>query len=95
MGSVLATYIGRLVYGIKPDLMTTRPIQSSASAFWVELIATFMIMFLAASLTHQAHAVRKKIIFFLFRLGFLLLSNILSEFRVETSNLIPNFFVGL
>lgn len=61
MGSVLATYIGRLVYGIKPDLMTTRPLQSSASAFWVELIATFMIMFLAASLTHQAHAVRKKL----------------------------------
>ncbi|CAB4293505.1 unnamed protein product [Prunus armeniaca] len=57
MGSVLATYIGRLVYGIKPDLMTTRPLQSSASAFWVELIATFMIMFLAASLTHQAHDV--------------------------------------
>ncbi|KAL6293351.1 hypothetical protein ACE6H2_001493 [Prunus campanulata] len=57
MGSVLATYIERLVYGIKPDLMTTRPLQSSASAFWVELIATFMIMFLAASLTHQAHAV--------------------------------------
>ncbi|KAL6293350.1 hypothetical protein ACE6H2_001492 [Prunus campanulata] len=57
MGSALATYIGRLVYGIKPDLMTTRPLQSSASAFWVELIATFMIMFLAASLTHQAHAV--------------------------------------
>ncbi|RXH70503.1 hypothetical protein DVH24_013249, partial [Malus domestica] len=57
LGSVLATYIGRLIYGIKPDLLTTRPLQSCASAFWVELIATFMIMFLAASLTHQAQAV--------------------------------------
>lgn len=60
LGSALATYIGRHIYGIKPDLMTTRPLQSCASAFWVELIATFMIMFLAASLTHQAQAVRKK-----------------------------------
>ena len=72
MGSVLATYIGRLVYGIKPDLMTTRPLQSPASAFWVELIATFMIMFLAASLTHQAHAVRKKLPSFFISLGVLI-----------------------
>ncbi|KAA8527558.1 hypothetical protein F0562_034727 [Nyssa sinensis] len=53
-GSVLAAYVGRLVYGIEPDLMTTRPLQGCASAFWVELIATFIIMFLAASLTNEA-----------------------------------------
>ncbi|KAK4266395.1 hypothetical protein QN277_027327 [Acacia crassicarpa] len=57
VGSVLATYIGSLVYGIKSDVMMTRPIQGAMSAFWVELIATFIIMFLAAALTSELKTV--------------------------------------
>lgn len=58
VGSALATYIGSLVYGIKPDAMMTRPIQGAVSAFWVELVATFIIMFLAAALTSELQSVR-------------------------------------
>lgn len=54
IGSVLATYVGKLVYGISSELLTTRPLQGSAAAFWVELIATLIIMFLASALTHHA-----------------------------------------
>ncbi|PON80158.1 Major intrinsic protein [Parasponia andersonii] len=57
VGSTMATYIGKLVYNIKSDLMLTRPLQGCVSAFWVELIATFIIMFLVASLTYQAQCV--------------------------------------
>ncbi|KAK9933435.1 hypothetical protein M0R45_020633 [Rubus argutus] len=57
LGSVLAAFVGKLVYGITPDLMTTRPLQGCVSAFWVEFIATFIVMFLAASLTHHAQVV--------------------------------------
>ncbi|KAK4587136.1 hypothetical protein RGQ29_024033 [Quercus rubra] len=57
LGSVLATYVGKSVYGLKPEIMTTRPLQGCNSAFWVELIASFIIMFLAASLTYQAQSV--------------------------------------
>ncbi|GMP56558.1 hypothetical protein CsSME_00020994 [Camellia sinensis var. sinensis] len=54
MGSTLATYVGSLVYGIKSELIITRPLQGSTTAFWVELIATFIIMFLASSLEYQS-----------------------------------------
>ncbi|GFZ08826.1 hypothetical protein Acr_20g0006340 [Actinidia rufa] len=54
VGSVLATYVGKSVYGIKSELMTTRPLQGSTGAFWVELFATLIIMFLASSLAYQA-----------------------------------------
>ncbi|XP_050373976.1 probable aquaporin NIP7-1 [Argentina anserina] len=57
LGSVLAAFIGKLVYGINPDLMLTKPEQGCVSAFWVELIATFIVMFLAASMAHHAQAV--------------------------------------
>ncbi|XP_054804988.1 probable aquaporin NIP7-1 [Prosopis cineraria] len=57
MGSVLATYIGSLVYGIRSDAMMTRPIQGPISTFWVELIATFIIMFLVAALTSELQSV--------------------------------------
>ncbi|KAJ7954942.1 Aquaporin [Quillaja saponaria] len=57
LGSVLATYVGGVVYGIKSDLMVTQPLQGHTSAFWVELIATFIIMFLAAALTCEAQSV--------------------------------------
>lgn len=66
MGSTMATYSGMLVYGIKSDLMTTRPLQDNTSAFFVELIATFIIMFLAASLTHHAQSVRNIFTYFTF-----------------------------
>ncbi|KAB1214244.1 putative aquaporin NIP7-1 [Morella rubra] len=58
LGSVLATYIGQSVYGVQSEIMTTRPLHSCSSAFWVELIATFIIMFLVASLTHHNQSVR-------------------------------------
>ncbi|XP_065859312.1 probable aquaporin NIP7-1 [Euphorbia lathyris] len=52
-GSVLATYAGKYIYGIKPDLLATRPLIGCGSAFWVEFIAAFIIMFLAAALTYH------------------------------------------
>ncbi|XP_057426230.1 probable aquaporin NIP7-1 [Lotus japonicus] len=60
VGSVLGTYIGSLVYGIKPDVMMTKPMQGCNSAFWVELIATFIIMFLVVALTSEPQSVRNK-----------------------------------
>ncbi|KAJ1417523.1 Major intrinsic protein [Sesbania bispinosa] len=57
IGSMSATYIGSLVYGIKSDVMMTRPLQGCNSAFWVEFIATFIIMFLIAALTSEPQSV--------------------------------------
>lgn len=53
-----ATYVGSLVYGIKSDAMMTMPLQGCNSAFWVEVIATFIIMFLIAALTSESQSVR-------------------------------------
>ncbi|XP_045790184.1 probable aquaporin NIP7-1 [Trifolium pratense] len=57
IGSLMATYIGSLIYGIKSDIMMTQPLQGSNSAFWVELIATFIIMFLVTALTSEPQSV--------------------------------------
>ncbi|CAI0559796.1 unnamed protein product [Linum tenue] len=57
IGSILATYVGKSVYGIDPELMATRPLQGCVSTFWVEFMATFMIMFVAAALTSHAQSV--------------------------------------
>ncbi|XP_061356834.1 probable aquaporin NIP7-1 isoform X2 [Gastrolobium bilobum] len=57
VGSMSATYIGSLVYGIKSDAMMTQPLQGCNSAFWVEVIATFIIMFLVAALTSESQSV--------------------------------------
>ncbi|XP_027366479.1 probable aquaporin NIP7-1 isoform X1 [Abrus precatorius] len=57
VGSMSATYIGSLVYGIKSDVMMTQPLQGCNSAFWVEVIATFIIMFLIAALTSESQSV--------------------------------------
>ncbi|OIW06726.1 hypothetical protein TanjilG_11451 [Lupinus angustifolius] len=57
IGSVIATYIGSLVYGIKSEVVMTKPLQGCNSAFWVELIATFIIMFLIAALTSESQSV--------------------------------------
>lgn len=57
IGSLMATYIGGLVYGIKSDVMMTQPLQGCNSAFWVELIASFIIMFLVTALTSEPQSV--------------------------------------
>ncbi|KAG5125974.1 hypothetical protein JHK82_026809 [Glycine max] len=57
VGSMSATYIGSLVYGIKSEAMMTMPLQGCNSAFWVEVIATFIIMFLIAALTSESQSV--------------------------------------
>ncbi|CAL0320551.1 unnamed protein product [Lupinus luteus] len=57
IGSVVATYIGSLVYGIKSEVVMTQPLQGCNSAFWVEVIATFIIMFLIAALTSESQSV--------------------------------------
>ncbi|KAH7573722.1 hypothetical protein ACOSP7_007560 [Xanthoceras sorbifolium] len=57
VGSVLGTYVGKSVYGVKTDLMATHPLQGCVSAFWVEFISTFIIVFLAAALTSEAQFV--------------------------------------
>ncbi|KAJ6430627.1 hypothetical protein OIU84_021922 [Salix udensis] len=58
VGSVSATYVGSSVYGVETQLMTTRPSLGCSSAFWVEFMATFMLMFLAASISSQSRPVR-------------------------------------
>ncbi|KAH9617705.1 hypothetical protein KSS87_021754, partial [Heliosperma pusillum] len=58
LGSIVATYIGELVFGVKPELVMTVPINDAISAaFFAELIATFMVTFLAATLAKDAKAV--------------------------------------
>ncbi|XP_030548196.1 probable aquaporin NIP7-1 [Rhodamnia argentea] len=56
-GSVLATYVGALVYGVESSLMITRPLGGPASAFWVEFLATFIMVFLIAGLTYNHRSV--------------------------------------
>ncbi|KAK2966890.1 hypothetical protein RJ640_028900 [Escallonia rubra] len=58
-GSMLATYAGKLIYGVESELMITRPLQGSTAAFWVELIATFILLLLAASLSDETQIVGK------------------------------------
>ncbi|CAN4113458.1 unnamed protein product [Withania somnifera] len=52
-GSILATYTGKLVYGLKAEFVITRPLHGCTSAFLVELLATFIVLFLSASLTND------------------------------------------
>ncbi|KAM7488700.1 hypothetical protein LguiB_026184 [Lonicera macranthoides] len=56
-GSVLATYVAKSVYGINPELFITRPLRGCSEAFWVELIATFIILFMVASLINETQSV--------------------------------------
>ncbi|XP_043697621.1 probable aquaporin NIP7-1 [Telopea speciosissima] len=55
-GSAIATYVGKSVYGMKAEMMTTRPLQGRSKAFWAELISTFIVVFLAASLSSHPQA---------------------------------------
>ncbi|OVA05508.1 Major intrinsic protein [Macleaya cordata] len=58
VGSIFATYVGKSVYGIQADQVITKPVlHGRKKAFWAELIATFIIMFLAASMSRKAHRV--------------------------------------
>ncbi|XVE85017.1 hypothetical protein DITRI_Ditri17bG0058700 [Diplodiscus trichospermus] len=57
LGSVLATFLGEFIYGIKSDLMATRPSQGCQAAFWVELIANFIIVFVVAAVAQQSQSV--------------------------------------
>ncbi|GAV60913.1 MIP domain-containing protein [Cephalotus follicularis] len=57
VGSVVATWVGSCVYGIRLELMLTIPLQGCISAFWVEFIATFIVVFLAVSMAYEAQSV--------------------------------------
>ncbi|WOH12881.1 hypothetical protein DCAR_0832390 [Daucus carota subsp. sativus] len=57
VGSVAAAFIGKLVYGIKAELMMTRPMQGYVSAFFVELIVTFIILFVTCAIINEAQTV--------------------------------------
>nr|GMD95111.1 probable aquaporin NIP7-1 [Ipomoea batatas] len=50
-GSVFATISSRLIYGVEYEHMMTRPLHGCNAAFWVEFLATFLILFLAASMS--------------------------------------------
>ncbi|XP_010546840.1 PREDICTED: probable aquaporin NIP7-1 [Tarenaya hassleriana] len=50
LGSVVATLMGMWIYGVKAEVMATRPAFGCASAFCVELIATGIVVFLASAL---------------------------------------------
>ncbi|KAH6821651.1 NOD26-like intrinsic protein 7 [Perilla frutescens var. hirtella] len=59
-GSVLATYAGWFVYDIKPELMLTAPIHHGwKSAFLVELVATFIVLFLTTSLFNEQQSLKQ------------------------------------
>ncbi|CAM8908304.1 unnamed protein product [Rhodiola kirilowii] len=49
IGSVLATYVSKCVYGVNPELV----LLAVPSAFWIEFIGTYMIMLLAASMLYN------------------------------------------
>ncbi|GMI71922.1 NOD26-LIKE MIP 6, NOD26-like intrinsic protein 7;1, NOD26-LIKE MIP 8 [Hibiscus trionum] len=57
LGSVLATLMGEFIYGIESDLMLTQPSQGCRSAFMVELISTFIVVFVVAAVTQQSESV--------------------------------------
>ncbi|KGN57016.1 probable aquaporin NIP7-1 [Cucumis sativus] len=61
-GCVMATYAAMFVFGIKPQQLITRPLynySSPFSAFFLELLLTFILMFLLSSLSHQSQLVRQ------------------------------------
>ncbi|CAN6476950.1 unnamed protein product [Victoria cruziana] len=56
-GATFAAYVGQKVYQIKGELAVTQPLHGRKAAFWTEFMATFFIMFLASSLSTNAHLV--------------------------------------
>lgn len=64
-GCVMATYAAMFVFGIKPQQLITRPLynySSPFSAFFLELLLTFILMFLLSSLSHQSQLVSRLLI---------------------------------
>ncbi|KAG4129065.1 hypothetical protein ERO13_D09G054500v2 [Gossypium hirsutum] len=57
LGSIMAALMGEFIYGIKSDVMTTRPGQGCQAAFLAELIADFIVVFVIAAVTQQARSV--------------------------------------
>ncbi|XP_021750430.1 probable aquaporin NIP7-1 [Chenopodium quinoa] len=58
LGSLLATYVGQLVFRVNPEVIMTVPLKDHAfAAFVAEFIATFIVTFLAASLARDAKSV--------------------------------------
>ncbi|KAL1543212.1 putative aquaporin NIP7-1 [Salvia divinorum] len=58
-GSVLATYAGQFVYDIKPELMLTTPARRGwIDAFLVELVATFIVLFMTTSLFNELQSLK-------------------------------------
>ncbi|CAN6888475.1 unnamed protein product [Brassica oleracea var. botrytis] len=55
LGATAATLAGVSVYGVNPDLMITKPALSCVSAFFVELVATSIVVFLASALHCGPH----------------------------------------
>ncbi|XP_068657833.1 probable aquaporin NIP7-1 [Aristolochia californica] len=56
-GSAVATYVGMMVYDMEADFANTRPLRGLKMAFFSELIATSLIMFLGASMSDNAEAI--------------------------------------
>ncbi|XP_039015872.1 probable aquaporin NIP7-1 [Hibiscus syriacus] len=56
LGSILATLMGEFIYGTKSDLLTTRPSHGCQGAFMVELVASFIVVFVIASVTRQSRS---------------------------------------
>ncbi|KAE8686730.1 dual specificity protein phosphatase 1-like isoform 1 [Hibiscus syriacus] len=49
--------MGEFIYGTKSDLLTTPPGQGCQAAFMVELVASFIVVFVIASVTRQSRSV--------------------------------------
>ncbi|CAH9080607.1 unnamed protein product [Cuscuta europaea] len=52
-GSILAAVSGRLMYGVGYEHMMTRPLHGCYATFWVEFLATFIILFVASALSND------------------------------------------
>ncbi|CAN8269926.1 unnamed protein product [Cochlearia groenlandica] len=51
LGATVATLVGMSVYGVNANLLSTKPAFGSVSAFFVEFIATSIVVFLVSALT--------------------------------------------
>ncbi|KAL1151906.1 hypothetical protein V6Z11_A09G071600 [Gossypium hirsutum] len=53
LGSIMAALMGEFIYGIKSDVLTTRPGQGCQAAFLAELIADFIVVFVIAAVNNK------------------------------------------
>ncbi|KAL8209497.1 hypothetical protein R6Q57_006229 [Mikania cordata] len=56
-GCTIATYAATMVYGLKSEILMTRPLVGHNKAFWAEFMASFFVLFLTASLVHAPPSV--------------------------------------